>query len=65
MRFTATLLAGAFAIAASAASTTAEAPTLTQSADPVQSSIEACVDKCKPGDVDCLSRCNPVRESPD
>jgi len=53
MRFTSILVAGSFAVAASAQSTTA-------SIDPSASSVVACIDACDPTDVGCLSHCNPV-----
>lgn len=65
MRFTSFIVAGAFAVAARAQTTTAPEPEETSgsptvSLDPVQSSIIACLDSCDPDDVGCLARCNPV-----
>lgn len=57
MRFTAALVAGTFAVAASAQQTSGS-PTV--GIDPAQSSVIACIDDCDPTDVGCLARCNPV-----
>jgi hypothetical protein len=62
MRFTVAAV-GAFAAVAAAQSSSAtkgDAPSVTVSLDPVQSSMYACVDKCKDGDVVCQSRCIAV-----
>ncbi|KAF4123999.1 hypothetical protein GMORB2_5715 [Geosmithia morbida] len=58
MRFTSILFAGALAVVAAAQSS--DKATSTTSADPVQSSIQACIESCDATDVACLARCNPV-----
>ncbi|KFH42980.1 hypothetical protein ACRE_062630 [Hapsidospora chrysogenum ATCC 11550] len=60
MRFTTAFIACGLAVAASAQSTTADAPSSTVSLDPAQSSVIACLDDCDDDDLACLSRCNPV-----
>lgn len=61
MRFTSVFVAGAFAVAAHAQSTTeGDVPSPTYSLDPVQSSILACINECDAADVNCLADCNPV-----
>jgi cobalamin biosynthesis Mg chelatase CobN len=61
MRFTSVFVAGAFAVAAQAQSTTeGDVPSPTYSMDPVQSSILSCINECDPADVNCLADCNPV-----
>lgn len=61
MRFTAALVAGTFAVAASAQTQSQSgAASATVSLDPVQSSIYACIDDCDATDIGCLARCNPV-----
>jgi hypothetical protein len=60
MRFTTAFVACGLAVAASAQSTTADAPSSTVSLDPAQSSVVACLEDCDADDLACLSRCNPV-----
>lgn len=59
MRFTAVLFAGAFAVFASAQSTTVTSSPSTTT-DPVAASIVACINKCDEGDVDCTAHCVAV-----
>lgn len=62
MRFTIAVV-GAFAAVAAAQSgsaTKSDAPSVTVSLDPVQSSMYACVDACDEGDVKCQSHCIAV-----
>ncbi|KAK3328978.1 hypothetical protein B0H66DRAFT_9588 [Apodospora peruviana] len=66
MRFTSIIVTGALALVASAQSTTTTTnpPTTTDSAtaaaNSAQAAILACLDACKPGDVDCTSKCIAV-----
>lgn len=64
MRFTSTIVAGAFAVLASAQSTasatTTATATTTYSMTSAQASMQACLDACDAGDVDCESKCIAV-----
>lgn len=61
MRFTSIIAAGAFAVFASAQSTTgSDAATATVSLTPAQSSQAACLGACEAGDVDCQAKCIAV-----
>jgi len=65
MRFTTALVAGLFAVAYAAETTTAdsttvETPSITASISPEQSSMIACLDACTAGDVACEAKCVPV-----
>ncbi|KAK4202288.1 hypothetical protein QBC40DRAFT_276912 [Triangularia verruculosa] len=66
MRVTSLFLTGALAILASAqgTSTTVQAQTSIDPATAAQNSqqaaIIACINACKPGDVNCTAKCNPV-----
>ncbi|KAI0872330.1 hypothetical protein GGS24DRAFT_19646 [Hypoxylon argillaceum] len=68
MRFTSFIVAGLFAVAASAqTTTTAEASTSVSTSDPAQSSaseIEQCLAKCDDSDTRCRANCIAV-PSPD
>lgn len=62
MRATSILLASAFAVFATAQTTTAttdSAPPATTT-DPVQAAMIRCIEACEPGDVSCTSKCIAV-----
>jgi cobalamin biosynthesis Mg chelatase CobN len=67
MRFTSIVLTGAFALLASAQSTTSATSAASTTIDAAQASASAaqaeilkCLDACKPGDVSCTSKCIAV-----